>query len=95
MSTQTEAARLAESLEEVHCGHANEGPTTFSEAAAELRRLEAECERLKRDAERWNWWMSDAPKDIQTYLFGCRDKWTTERWNAWADQAIAALKETQ
>ncbi len=53
----------------------------------------AKREDLERNAERWNWWMSDAPKDIQTYLFGCREKWTAEQWNAWADAAIrAAMK---
>jgi hypothetical protein len=39
MSTQPEALRLAKELELVHQGHADEGPSTFSEAAAELRRL--------------------------------------------------------
>lgn len=40
MSTQKEipnALRLAEELTIVHNGHADEGPSTFSEAAAELR----------------------------------------------------------
>ena len=39
MSTQPEALRLAKELVSVHQGHADEGPSTFSEAAAELRRL--------------------------------------------------------
>jgi hypothetical protein len=40
MSTkQPEALRLAKELVLVHQGHADEGPSTFSEAAAELRRL--------------------------------------------------------
>jgi len=41
---------LAKELEEVHSGHADEGPSTFSMAAAELRRLQdrvIELERLK------------------------------------------------
>ena len=36
---QPEALRLAIELIEVHNGHADEGQSTFSEAAAELRRL--------------------------------------------------------
>jgi hypothetical protein len=36
---QPEALRLAKELVSVHKGHADEGPSTFSEAAAELRRL--------------------------------------------------------
>ena len=36
---QPEALRLAKELVLVHQGHADEGPSTFSEAAAELRRL--------------------------------------------------------
>jgi hypothetical protein len=39
MSTQPEALRLAKELVLVHQGHADEGPSTFSEAAAKLRRL--------------------------------------------------------
>ena len=39
MSTQPEALRLAKELVSVHQGHADEGPSTFSEAADELRRL--------------------------------------------------------
>ncbi len=42
MSTeQPEALRLAKELVLVHQGHADEGPSTFSEAAAELRRVHA------------------------------------------------------
>jgi hypothetical protein len=36
---QHEALRLAKELVLIHQSHADEGPTTFSEAAAELRRL--------------------------------------------------------
>ena len=39
MSKKPEALRLAKELVLVHQGHADEGPSTFSEAAAELRRL--------------------------------------------------------
>ena len=39
MNKQPEALRLAKELVSVHKGHADEGPSTFSEAAAELRRL--------------------------------------------------------
>lgn len=39
---QPEALRLADELDEVHQGYADEGPSTFSEAAAELRRLHHE-----------------------------------------------------
>lgn len=36
---QPEALRLADDLDQCHAGHVYEGPTIFSEAAAELRRL--------------------------------------------------------
>jgi hypothetical protein len=40
MNTQQQKAlRLAKELVSVHQGHADEGPSTFSESAAELRRL--------------------------------------------------------
>ena len=39
MSKQPEALRLAKELVSVHQGHADEGPSTFSEAAVELCRL--------------------------------------------------------
>jgi hypothetical protein len=39
MNTQPEALRLAKELVSVHQGHADEGPSTFSEAAVELCRL--------------------------------------------------------
>jgi hypothetical protein len=42
MSKKPEALRLAKELVSVHQGHADEGPSTFSEAAAELRRLHEE-----------------------------------------------------
>lgn len=49
---QPEALRLEKELLSVHYGHADEGPSTFSEAAAELRRLyEANQEML--EALRW------------------------------------------
>ena len=44
--TLPEALRLAEDLIQVHNGHADEGPSSFSEAAAELRRLHAQVEVL-------------------------------------------------
>ena len=39
MNTQPKALRLADDLDQCHAGHVYEGPTIFSEAAAELRRL--------------------------------------------------------
>lgn len=39
VTSQTEALRLADDLDQCHAGHVYEGPTIFSEAAAELRRL--------------------------------------------------------
>jgi len=47
MNTQTDAQRLATSLMEAHNGHSDEGMSTFSEAADELRRLEAEVLALR------------------------------------------------
>jgi hypothetical protein len=41
------ALRLADDLMEVHRGHADEGPSTFSDAATELRRLHTENEALR------------------------------------------------
>jgi len=41
------ALKLADDLMEAHRGHADEGPSTFSDAAAELRRLHAENEALR------------------------------------------------
>ena len=40
---------LAKELEEVHRGHADEGPSTFSMAADELRRLAARVAELHRE----------------------------------------------
>ena len=54
MSTkQPEALRLAKELVLVHQGHADEGPSTFSEAAAELRRLHELCKEWERKAATW------------------------------------------
>lgn len=39
MSQHQKAMRLADELMQAHKGHADEGPTSFSEAATELRRL--------------------------------------------------------
>lgn len=39
MSQHQKALRLADELMQAHKGHADEGPTSFSEAATELRRL--------------------------------------------------------
>lgn len=39
MNTQPTALCLADDLDQCHVGHIYEGPTIFSEAAAELRRL--------------------------------------------------------
>jgi hypothetical protein len=51
MNTKPEALRLAKELVLVHQGHADEGPSTFSEAAAELRRLHNEVTDLKQALE--------------------------------------------
>jgi hypothetical protein len=39
MNNRSKALQLAKELVSIHQGHADEGPSTFSEAAAELRRL--------------------------------------------------------
>jgi hypothetical protein len=44
MNTQTEAERLADALVDFHESYDDEGPTIFSEAAAELRRLNFELQ---------------------------------------------------
>lgn len=48
-----------------------------------------------RDAERWRWWMSDAPKDLNGFMQGVREHWTMDQWNAWVDAEMLAaeLKE--
>lgn len=38
--------QLAEELMQVHNGHSDEGPTTFSEAATELRNLQSQRDEL-------------------------------------------------
>ena len=48
---QPDAQRLAENLIQIHQSHADEGETTFSESAAELRRQHAEIERLTAENE--------------------------------------------
>jgi hypothetical protein len=54
MSTkQPKALRLANELVLVHQGHADEGPSTFSEAAAELRRLHSVNADLLEFAKEW------------------------------------------
>lgn len=42
------------------------------------------------DAERFVFWFSDAPKDVNEYLKGVREHWTTDQWRAWIDAALAA-----
>lgn len=46
MSQHQKALRLADELMQAHKGHADEGPTSFSEAASELRRLQDQNESL-------------------------------------------------
>jgi len=67
---QPEALRLAKELVSVHQGHADEGPSTFSEAAAELRRL-YEANQSMLEALHWidkrcpaNFLLHDAPHKI-------------------------------
>lgn len=49
----TEAERLAAELDAVPENGAD--PELIADAAAHLRRLEAECEQLRADAERYRW----------------------------------------
>lgn len=49
MSQQPKALRLVDELIDAHNGHSDEGPTTFSEAADELRHLYA----ANRDCMAW------------------------------------------
>jgi len=64
-------------------------------AAAELRRLHAENEALRKDAKDaalFRWWFSETPKGefVVTYLEGLRDKWGLDRWRAAIDAARRA-----
>jgi hypothetical protein len=59
MSKQTEALRLAKELVSVHRGHADEGPSTFSEAASELRRLHLANAYLLEALKNCMEWMED------------------------------------
>jgi len=50
-TAKPEALRLAKELREVHAGYPDEGPSTFSEASIELRRLHASEVSLKAEVE--------------------------------------------
>lgn len=114
MSTQTEAARLAELLDlhaEDHFAVAQDQDmnpcdtlnwqhfVSSKEAATELRRLEQEVERLKRDADRALFVQSGQKYTVKmqkaTVIFGPNPE---PDWRkAWCDAIDAALtsKETQ
>ena len=47
MSQHQKAMRLADELMQAHKGHADEGPTSFSEAATELRTMQALIAKLE------------------------------------------------
>ena len=47
MSQHQKALRLADELMQTHKGHADEGPTSFSEAAHELRTMQARIAELE------------------------------------------------
>jgi hypothetical protein len=51
MTDQPEALRLADALDDLNAGRNYDTPLT--EAAAELRRLHAECESLRAQVEAW------------------------------------------
>jgi len=61
MNKQPEALRLADELIEAHLGHSDEGPSTYSEAATELRRLhEVNAELLAALTSVWLWMENQA-----------------------------------
>lgn len=75
MTHQTNAQRLADELDVVHNGHADEGPSTFSEAAIELRRLSAiEQERDQLRAQLAALKDGQAGGEVVAYLYQCRKK---------------------
>lgn len=48
---------------------------------------------IRKDAERFRWYMSDAPKPptaINDYLTGVREHWTLDQWRAWCDKWMQA-----
>jgi hypothetical protein len=65
--------------------------STFASRVREQERAEA-----SRDAARWRWYMSNTLKSgraMCSYLMGCRERWTLDKWNAWADEAMSEGKE--
>ena len=60
------AIELAKELMIVHNGHADEGPSTMSDAAAMLRQQAERIDALKADAERYQWWVTQVEhKDFE------------------------------
>lgn len=66
----------------------------FSLTAAQQRiaDLEAQCARVQRDAERFEWFFGDSDKlpFMSNYLLGIRESWTPDQWRAAIDAAMAA-----
>lgn len=90
---QHKALELADALDRliVEACLSQDGNT--AKVSAELRRLRAENEALRKDAKDaalFRWWFSETPKGefVVTYLEGLRDKWGLDRWRAAIDAAI-------
>jgi len=89
MNPNKKALRLADELMQAHKGHADEGPTSFSEAATELRRLYRENLEWQKKAVTWF-----ASPEAAQQLAGCRE--LGQRLNAaeaQRDELLAALKK--
>lgn len=70
----------------------------MDQAAAELRRLHAECEALQADAERYRWLREDAVKDLAVAEWDYEDGYivsnkTGEQLDEAIDAARVAIKE--
>jgi len=102
MSEQPEALRLADELD-THAHHAMNGEAFYvaGKAAAELRRLQAELERLvalaradEREAIKDEWWMcvqSDLENGVKSLNEQAATKWRKEypeiaKFGAWLNE---------
>ena len=89
MSQHQKALRLADELMQAHKGHADEGPTSFSEAATELRRLHQTNLEWQQKAATWF-----ASPEVAQQLAGYQE--LGQRLNAaeaQRDELLAALQE--
>lgn len=80
MTTTQEARQLAIDLDEVHRGHADEGPSSFSNGAAALRSLADQVEYLTSDRDVW--------KARAEHAYLERDQWEVDYNEARLDREL-------